>query len=111
MAVAVCPGDQESDAVQRTGVWVGGYRLCSNSNCVFGLAGSERDDASDGIVGRDANGHAIAGHDFDAKSPHPPAQLGQYFVARIDLHPVKTAAVNGYHGALDINKVVLAQIR
>ena len=74
------------------------------------LAGSERDDAPDGIVRRDANRHAIAGHDFDAESPHPPAQLGQNFMARIDLHPVKAAAVYGHHGALDINKVVLAQI-
>ena len=75
------------------------------------LAGSERDDASYGIVGRDANGHAIAGDDFDAKTPHPPAQLGQNLMARIDLDPVKAAAVHGHHGPLDINKVVLAQIR
>jgi hypothetical protein len=32
-------------------------------------------------------------------------------VAGIHLHTIKAAAVNGDHGALNINKVVLAQIR
>jgi hypothetical protein len=31
-------------------------------------------------------------------------------VARIDLHAIKTAAVNGHHRALNINEVILAQI-
>lgn len=76
-----------------------------------GLAGAERDDAPDRIVRRDPDGHAVARHDLDAKAPHPAAQLGQDFMAGIDLHAIKAAAVNGDYRALDINEVVLAQIR
>jgi hypothetical protein len=32
-------------------------------------------------------------------------------VARIDLHTVQAAAVHGDHSSLDINEIVLAQIR
>jgi hypothetical protein len=32
-------------------------------------------------------------------------------MAGINLHPIKSAAMHGDHGALDINQIVLAQIR
>ena len=67
------------------------------------LTSAERDDAADRIVGRDANGHAVAGHHFDSKAAHPAAQLRQNFVAGVDLHPIQPAAVNRDDGALDIN--------
>src|SRR5262245_8226116 len=75
------------------------------------LPSAERNDAADGIVRRDADGHAISRDDLDAEAAHPAAQLRQYLVARIDLHTVEAAAVDGNHGALDIYQVVLAQIR
>ena len=75
------------------------------------LASAERDDAANRIVRRNTDGHPVSRHHFDAESPHPTAQLGQHFMARIYLHPIQTAAVNGDHGALDINQVVLAQMR
>ena len=45
------------------------------------LASSERDDAAGGVVGGDADGDSIAGHDFDTKTPHAAAQLGEHLVA------------------------------
>ena len=67
------------------------------------LAGTEGDDAADGVVRGHANGDPIAGHDLDAKPSHPAAELGQHFVARIDLHAIETAAVDRHNGALNIN--------
>ena len=83
--------------------------------CVWGqsgveLASSEGDDAANRIVRRNADGHAIPGNHFDAKAAHSAAELGQDLVARIDLHPIQAAAMNGNHGALNINEVILAQI-
>src|SRR5690349_23339346 len=75
------------------------------------LASAEGDDAADGIVGRDAYSHSIAGYHLDPEAAHPAAELRQHFVAGIYLHAIQPAAVNGDHGALDINQVVLAQIR
>ena len=75
------------------------------------LASPEGDDASDRVVRRDTHGNPIAGDDLDAEAAHPAAQLGQYFVAGIHLHAIEAAAVHGNHSALDINEIVLAQIR
>ena len=57
-----------------------------------GLSGAEGDDAADRVVGGDADGHAIAGHDLDAEAPHPAAQLRQHFVARLGLDAIQAAA-------------------
>ena len=74
------------------------------------LASAECDDAADGIVRRYTDGHPVPGDHLDAEAAHPAAQLGQHFVARIHLHAIQAAAVNGYHRALNINEVILAQI-
>ena len=63
-------------------------QLCWNSNC-FWLASAEGDDAPDRIVGRDADGHAIAGNHLDAEAAHAAAQLGQHLVAGVALHAVQ----------------------
>ena len=73
-------------------------------------ASAERDDAADGIVRGDADGHAIAGYHLDPEAAHPAAQLGEHFVTRVYLHTIQTAAMNGDDGALHINEIVLAQI-
>ena len=77
--------------------------------CVW-LARPEGDDAPDGIVRRNANGHAIARDYLDAEAAHSAAELGQHFVSGIALHAVKTAAVDRDHGALHINEIILAQL-
>ena len=92
-------------AVEVAGV----YRLYWNSNCLW-LACAECDDAPDGIVRRDADGHPIAGNDFDTEAAHAAAELGQHFVARIALHPIKPATVHSDDGALHVNKIILAQL-
>ena len=84
-------------------------QLCSSSNR-FWLAGSEGDDAPDGIVWRNADGDAIARDYLDAEAAHSAAELGQHLMACIALHPVKTAAVDRNHGALHINEIILAQL-
>ena len=61
-----------------------------------------------GVVRRDADGHAVARHDLDAKPSHAPAQLGQHFVAGVHLHAVKSTAVHGDDGALHVNQIVFA---
>jgi hypothetical protein len=86
-------------------------RLMMSSNLVCDLASAEGDDASDGVVGRHAHGDPIARDHLNAEAAHTAAQLGQHFVAGIHLHSIQTAAMHGDHGALDINQIVLAQIR
>ena len=73
------------------------------------LTRAEGDDAADRVVRRDADGHPVAWHDLDAKSPHPTAELRQYLVARIRLDPVQAAAVHGHYRALNVDQIVLAQ--
>src|SRR5262249_52558156 len=84
-------------------------QLCSSSNR-FWLACSEGDDAANGIVWRNADGHAVARDYLDAEAAHSAAELGQHLVACITLHAVKTAAVDRDHGALHINQIILAQL-
>jgi hypothetical protein len=36
--------------------------------------------------------------------PHPAAELGQHFVARVHLHAIEAAAVDGHHGALYVDQ-------
>ena len=102
-------GTRTARTVGRTVYEYGGGRLWyQNSNCIW-LACTERDDAPDGIVGRDADGHAISRNDLDAEAAHAPTQLSEHFVAGVALHAVKTAAVDRHHGALHVNQIVLAQ--
>ena len=75
----------------------------------FRLARSEGDDASDGIVGRDAYGHAISRDNFDAEAAHAAAELGQHFMAGVALNSVKAAAVNSHYRTLHVDEIVLAQ--
>ena len=74
-----------SDGWNRAGRDV--YRLCWNPNC-FWLARPEGDDAPNGIVRRNADGHAISGNHLDSEAAHPAAELGEHFVAGIALHTV-----------------------
>ena len=74
------------------------------------LPGAKRDDAADGIVGRDADSDAVARHHLDSEPPHPAAELRQHFVAGVALHSVETARVNGHHRSLHVDQIVLAQI-
>jgi hypothetical protein len=67
------------------------------------LTGTEGDDAAHRIIGRYANGYAVAWDNFDAEPPHAAAQLGQHLVALIALHPVQAAAMDSDHGALNID--------
>jgi hypothetical protein len=73
------------------------------------LARPEGNDAPDGIVRRDANGHAISRNNFDSEAAHAAAELSQHLVAGIALNPIKAAAVNGHYGALHVYEIVLAQ--
>jgi hypothetical protein len=73
------------------------------------LASAEGDDASDGIVGRNPNGHSITRHHLDAETAHTAAQLRKHLVALVALHTVKSAAVDRNDCALHINQIILAQ--
>jgi hypothetical protein len=82
---------------------------CIGIQTVFWLTGPEGDDAADRIVRRYADGHAIPRNHLDAEAAHSSAELGQHFVAGVALHSVKAATVDGNHGALHVNQIVLAQ--
>jgi hypothetical protein len=86
-------------AVDQRGEGVG----CLWSRKTDELASAEGDDAANGVIGRDADGHPVARDNLDAEPTHSPAQLGQNLMARIDLHPIQAAAVHGHDGPLDIN--------
>jgi hypothetical protein len=75
-----------------------------------GLASAERDDSSDRVVRRNANRYTIARNDFDAKAAHAAAELREHFVAGVALDAVEAAAMDGYHSALHVDEIVLAQI-
>lgn len=88
-------------------------RLCSG--CVLlevkvvALARAERDDAAEGIVGRNSHRHAVSGDDLDSKPSHSPAQLREHFVSGIALHAIKAAGVDGRDRPLHVNEIVFAQ--
>ena len=83
---------------------------CVGIQTVFWLARAERDDAPDGVVRRNADGHAIARNDFDTEAAHSAAELRQHFVAGITLHPVQPTTVHGDDSALHVNQIILAQL-
>ena len=105
--LAVARGLETTKTVGTVRGCVGGC-LYQSSNCIW-LACTERDDAPDGIVRRDADGNAISRNDLYAEATHAPTQLSEHFVAGVALYAVKTAAVNCHHGALHVNQIVLAQ--
>src|SRR5207342_2410503 len=82
--------------------------------CCVGIqccsASAEGDDAADGIVGRNAHGHAVPGNHLDPEAAHPAAQLCEYFVALVALNAIETSAVDRHDRALHINQIVLAQM-
>src|SRR5712671_2269776 len=102
-AAALVPGTMKLGGTVRG--CVGGCLLYQSSNCIW-LACTERDDAPDGIVRRDADCNAVSRNDLDAEAAHAPAQLSEHLVAGVALHAVKTAAVNRHHGALHVNQIV-----
>jgi hypothetical protein len=73
------------------------------------LSSPERDDSADRIVGRHPDRYAIAWNNFDAEAAHAAAQLREHFVARVTLHSVEAARMNGDDGALHIDQIVFAQ--
>ena len=87
----------------------GVYGLYWNSNCLW-LACAEGDDAPDRIVRRNADRHSVTRDDFNTEPTHPAAELGQHFVAGVTLHAVKPATMHGYHCALHVDQIVLAQL-
>src|SRR5262245_13908516 len=74
------------------------YRLFWNPNGIW-LACTERDDAPDRIVRRNAYRDSIAGNHFDAEAAHAAAQLCQHLMACVALHAVETAAVDRHDRA------------
>jgi len=70
---------------------------------------AEGDDAANGVIGRDTNGHAIARHDFDAKSAHPSAQLCENLVPCVALDPIEPPGMDGDDRALHIYEIVFTQ--
>jgi hypothetical protein len=85
-----------------------GSVLYENSNA--DLPSAERDDAPDGIVGRDPHGHSVAGNHFDAETAHPAAQLCENLVTLVTVHAVQPAAVNRHNSALHVDQIILAQV-
>src|SRR5688500_12285023 len=73
------------------------------------LTCAEGDDAADRIVGRNPDGHAVAGNDLDAETTHAAAQLCKHLMAGIALHAVKPAGMYRHDRSLHINEIVLAQ--
>ena len=74
-----------------------------------GLPRAEGDDAANGVIRGDTNGHPIARHDFDAKSPHPPAQLCENLVPCVALDPIEPTRMDSDDRALHIYEIVFAQ--
>ena len=74
------------------------------------LASAEGDDAADGVVRRNADGHAITGNDLDSEAAHPAAELREYLMSLVALHAIQPAAVNRHDGTLHINQIILAQL-
>jgi len=73
------------------------------------LARAEGNDAPDGIVRRNANGHAISRNNFDAEAAHSAAELREHFVSRVALNPIEAPAMNSHYRTLHVYEIVLAQ--
>jgi hypothetical protein len=66
------------------------------------LSSTECDDAPYGIVRRDTDRHAIAGHYFDPEAAHPAAQLRKHLVARVTLDAIQPTRVDRNNRSLHI---------
>jgi hypothetical protein len=73
------------------------------------LSCAEGDDSANRVIRGDADGDAVTRHNLDAETPHATAQLGQHLMARIALHSIQPAGMNGYDRSLHIYEIVLAQ--
>jgi hypothetical protein len=73
------------------------------------LSRAERDDSTDRVIRGHANGDPVTRHYFDAEAAHAAAQLRQNLMARIALHAIQTARMNGHDRSLHIYEIVLAQ--
>ena len=73
------------------------------------LSGPEGDDAADWVVGRYADRDAITRNNFDPEAAHTAAQLCEHFVARVALHAIQAAGVNGHDSALHVYQIVFTQ--
>jgi hypothetical protein len=73
------------------------------------LPRAEGDDAANGVIRRDTDGHPIARHDFDAESPHPSAQLSENLVAGVALDSIEPPRMDGDDRALHIYEIVFTQ--
>jgi hypothetical protein len=81
-----------------------------NENSKSDLASAEGDDASYGIVRRDAYRYPIPWHHLDSKATHSAAQLRKHLMALVTLHAIKPAAVNRHDRTLHVDQIVLAQL-
>ena len=82
--------------------------LCGNSN--RSSASAEGDDAANGVVRRDADGHPVTRNDFDPEAAHPAAELREHLVALVALDAIQAAAVDRHDRALHIYQIILAQL-
>jgi hypothetical protein len=73
------------------------------------LPRTESDDAANGVIRRDTDGHPIAGHDFDAESPHPSAQLCENLVPCVALDSIEPPGMDGDDRTLHIYEIVFTQ--
>ena len=73
------------------------------------LSGPEGDDAADRVIGRHTDRDAITRNDFDSEAAHTAAQLCEHFVARVALHAIEAAGMDGHDSALHVNQIVFTQ--
>jgi hypothetical protein len=73
------------------------------------LSCAEGDDSADRVIRGHADGDAVTRHNLDAETTHATAQLGQHLMARVALHAIQPARVNGYDRSLHVYEIVLAQ--
>jgi hypothetical protein len=70
---------------------------------------AESNDPSFWIVRRYTYGDPISRNHLNPKSTHAPAQLREYFMARITLNPIQPAAVNSDDSSLDVDEIFFTQ--
>ena len=73
------------------------------------LSCAEGDDSADWVIRGDANGDPITRDHLDAEATHAAAQLRENLMARIALHAIQTARMNGHDRSLHVYEIVLAQ--
>ena len=103
------PGAPRHEKQQGYDVWFPRFLSVVFEFNWFWLASPEGNDASDGIVRRDADGHAISRDNFDAEAAHSAAELGEHFVPSVALYPVEASTVHRDDRALHIDEIVLTQ--